>query len=309
MPTSFQSDSATIDRPFEGVVSIAIVRETRALLEENIMLRRGLVLFAVLAVLCSLSACGKKEKQEESKAAKETAKPAIVPGEMALIPAGEFVFGTNDKDSKAYPQQKINLPAFWIDKYEVTNAQMLEFTANTGYVGEGDKENKSWRAFFTMDKGMVPVMYITWNDANAYCKSQGKRLPTEEEWEKAARGPNGNVYPWGNEWAEGRSATSEAGYREPKAIGEFDDVSFYGVHDMLGNVQEWTSSKYGPYKGNPKADPLAAQNLRIIRGLSFRYKARMGHLWDRSAFPPSLLADIGCRCAKDATPEEAAKAK
>jgi len=271
------------------------------------MQRKGLTAFIVLTVMCVLSACGQRNKQGENQAASE-AKPAIVPGEMVLIPAGDFVLGTDNKESLAYPQQKLNLLAFWIDKYEVTNSQFLDFAIKTGYTGEGAKEGKDWRLFFTPDKGLFPVVYITWNDAVAYCKSVGKRLPTEEEWEKAARGPSGNTYPWGNEWAEGRSNTYESGPSKPVAIGEFNDVSYFGVHDMLGNVQEWTSSWFVTYKGNPKKDPQSGERFRVVRGLSARYRGKVGHLWDRSAYPPSALYDFGCRCARDATPEEAAKA-
>jgi len=271
------------------------------------MIRKAFTVFLVVAVVFALGACGKKN-QEESGATQEPAKPAVVPGEMVLIPAGEFIFGTDTKDSIAYPQQKINLPAFWIDKYEVTNSQFLDFAIKTSYVGEGAKEGKDWRLFFTPDKGLFPVVYITWNDATAYCKSVGKRLPTEEEWEKAARGPNGNTYPWGNQWIDNRSNTFEYGVSKPVAVGQMDDVSFYGAHDMFGNVQEWTSSLFNMYKGNPKKNPQAGQQLRAVRGLSAIYRGKLGHLWDRSAYPANALYDFGCRCAKDATPEDVAKA-
>lgn len=269
------------------------------------MMRRGFVVLAVLTVIFGLSACGKK-KQEESEAVSETAKPAVVPGEMVLIPAGEFIMGTDiSKDHVSYPQHKVNLPAFWIDKYEVTNSQFLDFSIKERYTGEGAKEGKDWRLFMTPEKAYFPVVYITWNDADAYCKSLGKRLPTEEEWEKAARGPNGNVYPWGSDWAENRSNTYEAGITKPVAVGQFDDVSFYGVHDMLGNVQEWTASWYSTYKGNPKKEE---KKLRVLRGLSSVYRGKMGKLFERVAYTPAALYDFGCRCAKDATPEDVAKA-
>jgi formylglycine-generating enzyme required for sulfatase activity len=102
----------------------------------------------------------------------------------------------------------MNLPAFWIDKYEVTNYQMLDFSIKERYAGEGAKEGKDWRLYATPDRPLFPVQYITWNDANAYCKSVGKRLPTEAEWEKAARGPDGKAYPWGNDWIDNRSNTA-----------------------------------------------------------------------------------------------------
>jgi formylglycine-generating enzyme required for sulfatase activity len=267
------------------------------------------------ALLCTLlliliGGCAKKEEPAATETATPaTEAPAIKPGEMVLIPAGEFILGANDKDTAAYPEQKVNLPAFWIDKYEVTNAEFLDFAIKTGYQGEGAKEGKDWRQFFTPDKANYPVLFITWNDAVAYCKSLDKRLPTEPEWEKAARGPNGFRYPWGDKWEAGKSNTYESGLREPTAIGEYPgDVSPFGVHDMLGNVQEWTDSWYKAYKGNPKADPNFGERFRVVRGASSRIYGSRAHLWDRSAYLPKSLYDFGCRCAKDATPEEAAKA-
>jgi sulfatase modifying factor 1 len=272
------------------------------------MLKKGLFVSVALIVLCGLSGCGKKEVVEEKEAVTEPAVPAVVPGEMVFIPAGEFIVGTDDKESIAYPKHKADLPAYWIDKYEATNLEFMKFSINHSYTGEGAKEGKDWRLFFTAEKELVPVVYITWNDADAYCKAQGKRLPTEEEWEKAARGPDGNAYPWGNEWIDGRANTYEAGLSKPAPIGEFNDVSPYGVHDMFGNVQEWTSTWYSSYPGNPKRDPKSGKTLRVVRGLASLYNGKKGHLWDRSAQPPSVLYDFGCRCAKDATPEDIAKA-
>jgi formylglycine-generating enzyme required for sulfatase activity len=269
------------------------------------------VLLVVLSAMCVLSACGQRDKgapETEGQAVSEPATPAIVPGEMVLIPAGEFIMGTKTQGHVAYPEHKVNLPAFWIDKYEVTNAQFLDFAIKASYTGEGAKEGRDWRLFFTPDKGLYPVVYITWNDANAYCKWAGKRLPTEEEWEKAARGTDGRLYPWGNDWGEKRANTYEFGPSNPVAVGQFDDISPYGVHDMLGNVQEWTGSWFETYKGNPKRDPNSGQRFRVVRGLSARYRGRLAHLYERTAYTPDALFDFGCRCAKDATPEDIAKA-
>jgi len=260
-------------------------------------------------MLCLVS-CSKQDEVEpasdEFSAASEA--PAITPGEMVLIPAGDFILGDDDKEKGSYPRHKMNLPAYWIDKYEVTNMEFLDFAVKTGYTGEGAKEGKDWRQFFTPEKANCPVVYITWNDAVAYCGSLGKRLPTEEEWEKAARGTDGFRYPWGDKWETGRSNTYEAGIRQPGNIAEFDDVSPFGVYDMLGNVQEWTSSWYKAYKGNRKADPNFGQRYRVVRGASSRIYGSRAFLSDRSAYLPKALYDFGCRCAKDATPEEAAQA-
>ncbi len=272
------------------------------------MIRKCLVVFAALVAIYCLNACGQKEKQEEAEAVEEVVVPEINPGEMVLIPAGEFIMGTNDKESIAYPEHKVNLPAYWIDKYEVTNKQFLDFSVETGYMGEGAKDGRDWRLFFTPEKAFHPVVYITWNDAQEYCKWAGKRLPTEEEWEKAARGVNGNIFPWGNEWDANRTNTYETGSNNFAPVGQYNDVSDFGVCDMFGNVQEWTGSWYNIYKGYPKRDPQAGQKLRVVRGLSARYRGKYGHLYDRAAQPPGALYDFGCRCAKDATPEEAEKA-
>ena len=263
-------------------------------------------------MVCIFTACGPKDQSEETEAmeaTQEEAEPGIVPGEMVLIPAGDFIFGTDDKDHFGYyPARTMYLPAFWIDKYEITNMEFLDFTIESGYVGE-DIDGKNWRIFFSSpEKANIPAI-LTWNDAKAYCEGVGKRLPTEEEWEKAARGTEGFKYPWGNEFEMNRSNTYEAGVKEPAAIGRFDDVSPFGVHDMLGNVQEWTSSDYKPYKGNPKKDPNARPGMKVVRGLGSRHMGKRATLFERSAYPPSAIYDFGARCAKDATPEEAAQAE
>jgi formylglycine-generating enzyme required for sulfatase activity len=262
---------------------------------------------AVMILILFLAACGKKEESPESAetpSAQDTAPipetPAITPGEMVLIPAGEFILGDNTKGSQANPQQKVNLPAFWIDKYEITNREFLDFSIKTGYQAEGASEGKDWRTFFTTDKADFPVVYITWKDADSYCKASGKRLPTEPEWEKAARGTDGRIYAWGNEWKPGQTNTYETD-RAPAAIGKYSgDVSPYGVHDMVGNVMEWTSSWYLPYKGNSQEDPNFGQRFRVVRGASSRSYGDRYRLWMRSAYLPNSLYDFGFRCAKDA---------
>lgn len=256
-------------------------------------------------LMLGLTACGKKEEAKKEEAAPAETKPAFKAGEMVLIPAGEFIFGdSSDKESSAYPQQKINLPAYWIDKWEATNAEYLDFSIKTGYTSQG----KDWRLFFTPDKANFPVVNITWDDAAEYCKSQGKRLPTEQEWEKAARGTDGRRYPWGEQWETGHSNTYETGLRAPVAVDQYDEASPYGVRDMLGNVQEWTSDWYKAYKGNNRKDPNFGERLRVVRGMSSAIYGQRSHLWDRSAYVPGGLYGFGCRCAKNATPEEAAKA-
>jgi len=284
------------------------------------MVKKWLLAMLAVCVLCCLVSCGKNEAEDaeapDSAAEDASATPEVVPGEMVLIPAGEFVMGSNlkykngkedpsGKYSNAYPEHKVKLPDYLIDKYEITNEEFMTFSSEKGYAGEAAEEGKDWRLFATLERMNVPVVYITWKDAEEYCKAQGKRLPTEEEWEKAARGPEGLRYPWGNEWEDGRAMTNEAG-REATDIGKYDDVSPYGVHDMLGNVQEWTGSWYETYKGgNP--DPKAGKTLRVVRGLSPNFRGKQGNLWNRDAQLPTVLYNFGSRCAADATPENIAK--
>ncbi len=278
------------------------------------MLRNSSYAFLALFLILTVAACGQKEEpvSETETAVEET--PKVVPGEMVLIPAGEFILGTSDAklDEKrlAYPEQKVDLPAYWIDKYEVTNTQFLDFSISTGYLSEGAAEGKDWRTFFTPEKAKFPVVYVTWNDAKAFCEAQGKRLPTEIEWEKAARGVEGFRYPWGNNWESGRSNNYEAGFRAPVAVGQYEgDVSPFGVHDMLGNVQEWTDNWLKAYKGNTRGNENFGERYRVVRGASSRIYGSRYHIWARSAYLPKSLYDFGFRCAKDATPEEAAQAK
>ena len=281
------------------------------------MFRKYGVVLIALCFVFAFNACSKKDEADSGEApevgVEETA-PQIVPGEMVLIPAGDFILGTDNKadtDHKYsyYPGKTMYLPAFWIDKYEVTNMEFMDFSTQEGYVGDGAQEGKSWRIFFSsFEKSNYPVI-VTWNDANAYCKAKGKRLPTEEEWEKAGRGTEGWRYPWGNEWESNRSNTYETGFKNPVSIGQFEkDVSPFGVHDMLGNVQEWTASEWKLYKGNTIQDPNTGKVLRLVRGLGSRYQGKKATIYERTAYLPGSMYDFGFRCAKDATPEEAAAA-
>jgi formylglycine-generating enzyme required for sulfatase activity len=285
------------------------------------MFRKFGIALIALSLVVAFNACSKKDGAESGEtagtpeAAQEGAEPEVTSEEMVLIPAGDFILGTDDKNDQDhkiayYPERTMYLPAFWIDKYEVTNLEFMDFSNESGYLGDGAQEGKSWMIFFSSpDKANYPVI-VTWNDAKAYCESKGERLPTEEEWEKAARGTEGWRYPWGNEWEAGQSNTYEVGLKVPAAVGQFKgDVSPFGVHDMLGNVQEWTASKWKLYKGNTLKDDNVGKDLRVVRGLSSRYQGKKATIYERTAYLPGSLYDFGFRCAKDATPEDEAAAK
>ena len=262
-----------------------------------------------LGFLFFLTSCGKNEAVEEDYDWEEPVVNDVIPGEMVFIPAGEFIMGTDNKtpdDVQAFPERKMKLDAFWMDKYEVTNEEFWKFSRDTEYLGEGVLKGHDWRTYYRMGvEDNVPVVFITWKDADTYCKANGKRLPLEAEWEYAARGPNGNKYPWGNEWEDGHANTSETGRRAPADVGTNDDVSHFGAHDMLGNVQEWTESWYETYPGGV-ADPNSGKKFRVVRGLSPNYRGQAASLWSRFAQPPTALFNYGFRCARNATPEEIA---
>ena len=207
---------------------------------------------------------------------------------MVLVPEGEFIMGDDNKSPDERPMKKINLPAFYIDKYEVTNAQFKEVFPKHTFEDNMEKH---------------PVKGITWNQAADYATKVGKRLPTEEEWEKAARGSNGKEYPWGAIFDSELAVTEESGNLSPKAIGTYKKgVSEYGCFDMSGNVYEWTSSWYNPYEGNSTVNVEYGKIYRVLRGGSYLTDAFESRSARRHyARPDSNKEDFGFRCAKDLT--------
>jgi serine/threonine-protein kinase len=157
--------------------------------------------------------------------------------EMVTIPAGEFLYGEK--------KEVVYLPAYSIGKYPVTNAEYLIFVEET---------LRKWESPNGMNPGFAthPATYVTWHDAIAYCAwlsekaGEKYRLPTEQEWEKAARGTDGREYPWGNEWEEGLCNTWESGISNTTVVGKYSQEgnSPYGCSDMAGNIWEWTGSWY-----------------------------------------------------------------
>ena len=219
------------------------------------------------------------------------------PVEMSAVPAGDFVMGSDDTEADAdeRPRARIRVEAFSIDRVEVTNARYglcVEAGACSLPVGT---------AFGDATKAGHPVTIVSWAQAAAYCQWVGKRLPTEAEWEKAARGVDGRRYPWGSRLEPDRV---NAGYTAgTAAVGSYAaGVSPYGVLDMAGNVWEWTSSLYRPYPyaaGDGRED-LKARGARVNRGGSWyyeawyvrtTYRATADHIYRR-------IADLGFRCAR-----------
>jgi formylglycine-generating enzyme required for sulfatase activity len=245
-------------------------------------------------------------KEGESKATE--AAPAAGPlfEDMVLIPAGPFTMGQDGSKPKNGPAHQVDLPAFEIDRFEVTNDEFAQFAEQTGYLTYAEQNNKkSWRDV-AEGRGNHPVVYVTWNDAVAYCEWAGKHLPTEAEWEKAARGDDGRVYPWGNEFVAENGNFYEGGVRGTTAVGSYPTgASPYGVEDMAGNVREWVEDYFLAYPGAAAdADPFFGEENRVNRGGGW-FDGEEGEVvttYNRNAGPPDISAndDIGFRCARDA---------
>lgn len=220
---------------------------------------------------------------------------------MIAIPAGEFTMGSDHEVER--PPHTVSVEAFEIDQFEVTSEEFAKFVEETGYVTDAEKAgDTSWR-FYAKDKPKHPVVKASWNDAKAFCEWTGKRLPTEAEWEKAARGTEGFVYPWGNDWDVNKANVKEAGYRGTTIVGSFPSGgSPYGVMDMAGNVAEWTSDWFQPYPGYLGGDSEAqyfGEKYRVIRGGGWFSDQNLVRTTERSASSVSLANDdVGFRCAR-----------
>jgi formylglycine-generating enzyme required for sulfatase activity len=242
------------------------------------------------------------------------------PLEWVTVPAGEFVMGAAETDTQATPdekpQHKVYLDAFLIGKYEVTNAQYHAFVKATAHrLPENccDPKYNIWRGDVMMDGvGDLPMINVSWDDAAAFCNWAGGRLPTEAEWEKAARGSDGRMFPWGNEAPSGNRANYSFDpisiWDGPASLAKKDQYEYgrspYGVYEMSGNVWEWTQDWYDEnyYKNSPAKNPVGplTGEARVMRGASWRNTADMLRASNRNKHAPTeRRVYIGFRCAKD----------
>lgn len=221
---------------------------------------------------------------------------------MVEIPAGPFTMGRDDGDREDRPAHEVDLPAYEIDKFEVTNADFAAFVEATGHQTDAEKAGKKyWGDSFGAGKENHPVVRTTWNDAVAYCEWVGKRLPTEAEWEKAARGTDALRYPWGNEWDPGKANVKETGLRSTAVVGSFGaGASPYGLEDMVGNVWEWTGDWYQAYPGNTAGDAYYGERCRVTRGGGWFDDEPQATAFNRNCAVPdkTINDDLGFRCAR-----------
>lgn len=230
-------------------------------------------------------------------------------GSTVAVPAGDFIMGADSGDDDERPQRTIYLDAFEIDRYEVTNIQYQRFLLKTGR-----RAPVHWvGADYPPGQADYPVIGVGWEDASAYCAWAGKRLPSEAEWEKACRGPDGRIYPWGDEWDADRANTGIAQadrwpeqYEEGwvlaltpgsdthplgiRPVGSYlDGASWYGVLDMAGNVSEWVADWWNPdcYARMPAENPVCLQP-------QWQHSVR-GSAWhDRAGYAGYVEAESRC---------------
>ena len=282
---------------------------------------------------------------EEEAVAQEAARLPFEP-QMVTVPAGAFLMGTPEAEVEELaklggvepeivrhevPQHEVTLPAYAIGRYPVTNAEFQRFIEDGGYTtqdywtaaGWQQKEAENWTQprFWDDDKWndpAQPVVGVSWYEAVAYCSwlsaktKRTYRLPTEAEWEKAARGTDGRRYPWGNTWDAVHCNNKESGPGKTTPVSQYPEGdSPYGVSEMVGQVWEWCNSKYGgtdsqpkfgyPYKPDKEREDLEGDDTRILRGGSWyddgpAGRCRCGY---RGRFNPGLRYLIrGFRCVR-----------
>lgn len=232
--------------------------------------------------------------------------PVAPPG-MVYVSGGEFMMGSDDGPLSERPRHNVSTGPYFIDSNEVTCEEYRRFILATGHPAPDSWVNSQ----YPPEAARQPVTGVTWEDANDYARWAGKRLPTEEEWEKAARGDDGRRYPWGNQWKEGLANVSSSGIGHPSDIGiHSSGTSPYGAWDMVGNVWEWTASRYEPYPGGQVTDQKPG-DLRVIRGGCYKSSKDQATTTLRIGWPARPLdketnyEQTGFRCVKDAPANEA----
>ena len=225
--------------------------------------------------------------------------------ELIPIPAGPFVRGTNGGGFDERPERTIYLDGFFIDRYEVTNAQYAAFVKATGHRKSGPPSRYA-KNTARMRGVNQPVVYVSWEDAKAYSEWRGRRLPTEAEWEKAMRGTDGRLWPWGNvEIQDGANwARVDDGFEVAAPVGQVrSDVSPYGVMDGAGNVMEWVDDWYqeNAYAGSLERNPASPEygTYKVLRGGGYTSSGSDLRITTRSKMMLDFRDEtIGFRCAQ-----------
>jgi serine/threonine-protein kinase len=219
----------------------------------------------------------------------------IAPEGMVYVPGGSFMMGRDEGDEYESPAHPVSVRPFFIDRTEVTNEDYQRFVSATGY-----RAPVHWvDGKISEGQAKYPVVNVSWDDANAYAQWANKRLPTEIEWEFAARGTDGRLYPWGSGWKPEHANAGRPGLVE---VGSYAlGASPFGALDMTGNAWEWTASDYEDYPGRKTPTSLAGTGLKVIRGGAYDVPPKRATATYRGAIPPDRIPDkTGFRCARDA---------
>lgn len=225
--------------------------------------------------------------------------------ELVAVPAGPFVRGTNRGGFDERPERTIYLDHFLIDRYEVTNAQYAAFVKATGHRKSGPPSRYA-KNTARMRGVNQPVVYVSWEDAKVYCEWRGRRLPTEAEWEKAMRGTDGRLWPWGNvDIQDGANwARVDDGFDVAAPVGGVrSDVSPYGVMDGAGNVMEWVDDWYqeNAYTESRDRNPASPEygTYKVLRGAAYTSSGSDLRITARSKMMLDFRDEtIGFRCAE-----------
>jgi formylglycine-generating enzyme required for sulfatase activity len=258
----------------------------------------------LVGLLWAAGAEGQLERLKKFKKETESAGPTPVP--MAEIPAGEFWMGVDGtiglEDER--PRHRVWLDAYEMDRHEVTTRQYAAFLAVTGR-----ERPWQWDTVNHAEHGDRPVIGVSWTDTEAYCRWNGKRLPTEAEWEKAARDGDERNYPWGNQVPTPDLANFGLGVRFSYGqaltpVGRYErGQSPYGLYDMAGNVWEWVSDWYegGYYEKSPARNPQGPEHgqLKVLRGGSWSELPKYLLTYGRFKLDPvTRNSYVGFRCAR-----------
>jgi formylglycine-generating enzyme len=224
--------------------------------------------------------------------------------DMVLISAGPYLRGTTAGGYDELPERQIYLDAYSIDRYEITNHQYQAFVAATGH-RKAAPPSRYAKNLTAMRGVNQPAVYVSWDDAEAYCRWKGKRLPTEAEWEKAMRGKDGRLWPWGNDHDRlgANWASAKDGFEFTAPGGSFPrDVSIYGVADGAGNVMEWVADWYAEdaYRESNDRNPKGSEHgiYKVLRGGGYTSTGKDVRITSRSRMIPDFRDEtIGFRCA------------
>jgi len=281
-------------------------------------LNKKLAVMAISALLIIVAAfwVAAKNKENKNNAAKSQE-------DMVLIPAGEFIMGSTEEQATdaykmceeqnscvkedylaEYPQRKVSLPYFYMDRKEVSNSDYELFVKAANHKAPLFANDSN------LNSANQPVVGVSWEDANLYCQWLGKRLPTEPEWEKAARGTDARIWPWGNNWDAAKANHGQGGmpgydesdgFKYTAPVGTALGVSPYGVLNMAGNASEWVADDFLAYPGNDKfLNSNFGLPYKVIRGGSYlnaKSDIRTAVRWYGAVDYKD--DDLGFRCAKD----------